>query len=60
MTSVMLADFAGCYIIEKTCKALFADLQPKELVTRGRERREARREIEEREKALAIEEKKDQ
>lgn len=60
MTSVMLADFAGCYIIEKTCKALFADLQPKELVTRGRERREARREIEEREKALAMEEKKDQ
>ena len=56
----MLADFAGCWVIEKVCKALFADLQPKELVTRGRERREARRAIEEQEKALAIEEKKDQ
>lgn len=56
----MLADFAGCFIIEKACKYLFADLEPKELVTRGRERREKRREIEAAAAELAIEEKKDQ
>lgn len=48
LTSIMIADFAGCFIIEKVCKALFADLAPKELVTRGRERREKRRAEEER------------
>ena len=45
----MIFDFAGCYIIEKVCKTLFASLEPAELVTRGRERREARRLIEEKE-----------
>lgn len=39
----MAVDFVGCYIIEHGCKALFADLEPKEMVTRGRERREKRR-----------------
>ena len=39
----MIADFAGCWLIEILCKALFADLEPKPLVTRGRERREKRR-----------------
>ncbi|KAH7929975.1 hypothetical protein BV22DRAFT_1191634 [Leucogyrophana mollusca] len=43
LTSVMIADFAGCWVIEKVCKYLFADLEPKPMVTRGRERREARR-----------------
>lgn len=56
----MLADFAGCFLIEKGCKAAFADLEPKELVTRGRERREERRRLEEAAKALEVEEKKDQ
>lgn len=39
----MIADFAGCWVIEKLCKYLFADLEPKPLITRGWERREARR-----------------
>lgn len=40
---MMIADFAGCWLVEVLCKALFADLEPKKLVTRGRERREKRR-----------------
>ncbi|KAH8827253.1 hypothetical protein DL96DRAFT_1606032 [Flagelloscypha sp. PMI_526] len=43
LTAVMVIDFGGCWIIEKTCKYLFADLEPREMVTRGKERREARR-----------------
>ncbi|KAG6897589.1 hypothetical protein C0992_013265 [Termitomyces sp. T32_za158] len=47
LTSVMIIDFAGCWVIEKICKRLFADLEPKPMITSGRERREARRRIEE-------------
>jgi manganese-transporting P-type ATPase len=43
----MIIDFIGCWVIEKTCKYLFADLEPKRIVTRGRERRERRRAAEE-------------
>lgn len=39
----MIIDFAGCYVIEQVCKRLFANLEPKPMVTRGRERREKRR-----------------
>jgi cation-transporting ATPase 13A1 len=39
----MIGDFAGCWLVEVACKWLFADLAPKPIVTRGRERREARR-----------------
>ena len=54
----MILDFIGCWVIEMVCKKLFASLEPRELVTRGRERREKRRaeeeikrkEVEEREK----------
>ncbi|KAG5645949.1 hypothetical protein DXG03_004741 [Asterophora parasitica] len=53
LTSMMIIDFVGCWVIEKTCKFLFADLEPKPMVTRGRERREARRRIEEANKAAA-------
>lgn len=48
----MLADFAGCWLVEVICKHLFADLEPKRLVTRGRERREARRAKEAEEKRI--------
>ena len=41
----------GCWVIEVTCKYLFADLEPKSMVTKGLERREQRRLIEEKEKA---------
>ena len=46
----MIIDFAGCYLVETGCKAFFADLEPSELVTRGRERREKRRLEQEQEK----------
>jgi manganese-transporting P-type ATPase len=44
----MAADFVGCWLVEILCKALFADLVPKKLITKGRERRELRRQEEER------------
>ncbi|KAF7313779.1 Cation-transporting ATPase [Mycena chlorophos] len=47
LTASMVIDFAGCYMIEVVCKYLFADLEPKEMITRGRERREQRRALEE-------------
>lgn len=43
---MMVVDFAGCWVVEVACKHFFADLEPKEMVTRGRERREARRKLE--------------
>ncbi|KAK4688093.1 manganese-transporting P-type ATPase, partial [Tremellales sp. Uapishka_1] len=43
LTVSMIIDFGGCYLIETFCKAVFADLEPPEMVTRGRERREKRR-----------------
>jgi len=60
LTSVMIVDFVGCWVIEKLCKYLFADLEPKALITRGRERREARRAEENRLAADAAVEKKTQ
>ena len=50
LTAAMVIDFAGCWVIEKVCKYFFADLEPKPMVTRGRERREKRRLLEEQEK----------
>ncbi|KAJ7621138.1 hypothetical protein FB45DRAFT_798857 [Roridomyces roridus] len=50
LTWSMIIDFAGCYVIEIVCKYLFADLEPKPMVTRGRERREVRRALQESEK----------
>ena len=47
LTSSMIIDFIGCWAIETVCKYLFADLEPKSIVTRGRERREKRRAAEE-------------
>ena len=43
----MVIDFAGCWVVEVVCKRLFAVLEPKELITRGQERREKRRRLEE-------------
>ncbi|KAH8096846.1 endoplasmic reticulum Ca-transporting P-type ATPase, partial [Cristinia sonorae] len=43
LTSVMAADFVGCWVIEVSCKYLFADLEPKKMITAGRHRREQRR-----------------
>lgn len=54
LTAAMAVDFVGCYAIEHVCKALFADLEPKEMITRGRERREARRKVEEEKEALEV------
>jgi cation-transporting ATPase 13A1 len=52
LTLAMIIDFGGCYIMETGCKYLFADLEPGEMVTRGRERREKRRAEQERVKAI--------
>jgi cation-transporting ATPase 13A1 len=43
LTAVMIGDFIGCWLIEQSCKYLFADLDPKQMILRGRERRELRR-----------------
>ncbi|KAJ7472229.1 hypothetical protein B0H11DRAFT_2038115 [Mycena galericulata] len=48
LTASMIIDFAGCWVIEVVCKYFFADLEPKPMVTRGRERRELRRAEQER------------
>jgi cation-transporting ATPase 13A1 len=45
LTAAMVVDFAGCFIVEVGCKYLFADLEPKPLVTRGAERRLKRRAV---------------
>ena len=50
LTLSMFIDFAGCFVVEKGCKYLFADLEPKEIIQRGRERRDARRVVEEQER----------
>ncbi|KAI1787190.1 endoplasmic reticulum Ca-transporting P-type ATPase [Ganoderma leucocontextum] len=47
----MIVDFIGCFLIERVCKRLFANLEPKPMITRGRERREKRRAEEEQKKA---------
>ncbi|KAI5116478.1 hypothetical protein M0805_003507 [Coniferiporia weirii] len=47
LTGIMIADFAGCWLVEVVCKYLFTESEPKEMITRGRERREARRRAEE-------------
>ncbi|KAJ3766404.1 hypothetical protein FB446DRAFT_390943 [Lentinula raphanica] len=54
LTSSMIIDLLGCYLIEIICKHLFADLEPKEMITRGRERREKRRVEEEKERVEAM------
>jgi len=43
LTITMILDFTGCWLVEMLCKALFADLAPKPIILRGRERRERRR-----------------
>lgn len=39
----MILDFFLCWAMERGCKALFADLAPAEIVTRGEGRRLKRR-----------------
>lgn len=34
MTAVMVADYVGCYIIEKVLKSLFSDFRPKDIAVR--------------------------
>jgi hypothetical protein len=58
LTLIMAADFAGCWIIEVFSKYFFADLEPKEMITRGRDRREKRRLLEQAEVAKSLESKK--
>ena len=51
LTVTMIVDFIGCFLIEQVCKRLFANLEPKPMITRGRERREKRRAEQEQKKA---------
>ena len=60
MTAVMIIDFVGCWVIEVVCKRLFAVLEPKEMITRGWERRERRRLEEEEKKKSEIVAKKEE
>ncbi|KDN43683.1 putative SPF1-P-type ATPase [Tilletiaria anomala UBC 951] len=46
LVTLMVVDFVGCYIIEWTIKAIFADQQPKDLITKRRERMYERRKAE--------------
>lgn len=55
LTLTMALDFAGCWLVHATTKYLFASLEPAEIVTRGRERREARRAEQKRQAAIAAE-----
>ncbi|KZW01439.1 putative ATPase [Exidia glandulosa HHB12029] len=55
LTSVMVGDFVLCFIIEHGCKALFADLRPREFIERGMERRLRRRAVEREEKRMQLE-----
>lgn len=50
----MILDFVGCWLFEVMCKYLFANLEPKVMVTKGRERREARRKLQEQAKKQQI------
>ena len=49
---VMILDYGGSWIAEIVLKHFFADNQPKPVITRGIERREARRAVEKRLKDL--------
>ncbi|KAL5483440.1 SPF1 [Sanghuangporus weigelae] len=60
LTGVMIADLAGCWIVEKICKRFFAVLEPKEMITRGQERRLARRQMEEEQRRVEAAAKKDE
>ncbi|GAA5826152.1 hypothetical protein JCM11251_007183 [Rhodosporidiobolus azoricus] len=57
---VMVLDYGGAWLADIVLKYFFADNHPKPLITRGRERREARREAERREKELVAAVKKDE
>ena len=46
LLAAMAIDFVGCYIVEWVVKGLFADMRPKELVTKRRERMHQRRRAE--------------
>jgi len=46
LVAVMTIDLAGCWTIETVAKVLFRDGRPGSIITRGSERREARRKLE--------------
>lgn len=59
LTSIMLVDYAGCWLIEKVLKILFSDYKPKDIaerrpdqVQRDQKRLQEERETAEREKEL--------
>lgn len=59
MTSVMILDYVGCWVVEKVLKWSFSDYRPKDIAIRRPDqlkREEDRRAAEIREKELAVEE----
>ncbi|KAJ3783670.1 hypothetical protein GGU10DRAFT_388925 [Lentinula aff. detonsa] len=58
LTMSMVLDLVGCYVVEVGCKYVFAELEPKGMITRGRERRERRRREEEEKREKGEEESK--
>jgi cation-transporting ATPase 13A1 len=60
MTSVMILDYMGCWLIEKALKLLFSDYKPKDIAVRRpdqlekeRKRLQAEQEAADREKEIA-------
>lgn len=56
ITSVMVLDYAGCWVVEKGLKVLFSDYKPKDIAIRRPDqlrREEERRRVEEMEKQEA-------
>ncbi|EPQ51606.1 endoplasmic reticulum Ca-transporting P-type ATPase [Gloeophyllum trabeum ATCC 11539] len=47
LTAAIIIDFIGSWLLEVVCRSLFADLEPKKMITRGWERRAKRRQEEE-------------
>jgi cation-transporting ATPase 13A1 len=62
MTTTMIVDYLGCYVIEKTLKALFSDYKPKDIAIRRPDQlaREQKRIDDAKAEAIRLEEEKAQ
>jgi cation-transporting ATPase 13A1 len=60
MTTVMIVDYLGCWVIEKSLKALFSDYRPKDIAIRRPDQlaREQKRIDDERAEAARLEDEK--
>lgn len=60
MTTVMIVDYLGCYVVEKGLKMLFSDYKPKDIAIRRPDqlRREEERKEEELKEVIRVQEEK--